>query len=1272
MFCKTSSIFAAAIAACCAFTINAAGLDGKTLVTNDWFDASFTGPGLTIDTVIATNTATGITRGAGTWTSAPTNGMAKIVADEDAGGGATKLTVDAPDEELTFTPAALSPATGMETMSVEVNTVSVPTLTDPEGGAQTAFAIYSPDGVAHSLAAYVSGGTSAVWTNFVYASAADLTNAWFTLTLDFATVDNVRYVRYSLTPPNGSLTVLADTDGTQWFRVADTTATTVQSISLTGTGDVRSFSGDSLAEVVATVNGVGYGSVADAIAAADDGGTVTLEKAVDGEAIAVSKDVTINGGGNSSIQLNAASINITEGKTLTLANFSSLNTIGSITGGGSIATSGNRTLRLGISGNGYSLGTLALGTTQGIRFEGDGTIAIATLSATVSSQIEAFDDAMITIAEADSDYNVTVAMKLVNTFALVKKGAGTINFVGVVATTAGFVVQGGNVIIDNSMQDLAVQPSVWLDASDSTKVAESEGHVIRWDSIVDNHVFTNENSVMTYESVEGVFGGKRVVRTNKSPDLLIGEYSGNKIKSVAAAVHVITGPTEGGNVLFGSNVSNYYIGRRSNNNWWAAMRASSTEVYLWQNESRTAANRAFKSQDTIINSADAYNGNVNLEQIGGSKADIGIAEFIAFNNTDIGCAQRKRVNAYLGNKWEISGMISLPASVPLTLAGGTSFGLVGLERTVDSVTVTGSGTATVTGGVLTIAAPVSLAVGQTLVIPYGSTYTCASGTGAMVDETAGTVTLKHCAAEIAVTDPETSAVTTAIYDTVAGAVAAYTEGTLTIHESATLDLGTTEVYVTGVELDDGVVLTFTQNAPWTTTISAGVLVNTRMASTYVWTPAENSTDWATLSNWRIGAATPVALPGESDTVQFPSSEEEEFTGWTVVLGSRQTIAAFIANTNVAISGAQICSPSYAGDGKLSLGNGAGFYVNAETTIANDLEIVGSVSVTPSANYLTTRIVGDLTGTGTLTLGGTRPNHVLSGDNSGFKGTISAPKDAQDRNAIQLTAESASSTNAIWDVHSSGAGCFTKVESGIFRFGSLRGSVQYADQSNYKHQTIEVGHLGLDDILGGQWFPDSYKNLVVDSNAGDRINNSNRGHCIRKVGAGTLTFSGKYLRKYEINEGTLLITADTAFAWTKDESAYRSRFTFGGGTLAFGRDVTEDPSSRIVESTAPICFSNAVGEVHTWATALAAQVADLETGKDAGLVKLGEGTLVLSAAPLYTGDTYLDGGVLKIPTSADVKVKTHVEGKSVRTDTTTEVGYTVYTLGKKLPLMIMVF
>ena len=440
--------------------------------------------------------------------------------------------------------------------------------------------------------------------------------------------------------------------------------------------------------------------------------------------------------------------------------------------------------------------------------------------------------------------------------------------------------------------------------------------------------------------------------------------------------------------------------------------------------------------------------------------------------------------------------------------------------------------------------------------------------------------------------------------------------------------------------------------------SGFVVKAARTPQTFTWTGNGSDDNWTTPENWDKGD-----VPLSVDTAFFPSTLGDKTN---VVLSARATVAEVVADADIAIAGAQICSPMYRGEGKLALGDGAGFYVNATTAVSNDLEIVGAVTMSPSTTYITTCFYGNFTGEGTVTFGGQRPDYVLFGDNSEFKGTISAPKDSNDRNGIQLTAESAASTNAIWNVYSSGAGCFTKVNGGTFKFGSLRGSVQYADQSNYKYQTIEVGHLGLDDTLGGTWFPDYYKNLVVDSNLSDKTDNSNRGHCLRKVGEGTLTFNGKYLRKYEINGGVLLITADDSFVWTKDDATYRSRFTFGGGTLAFGSGVTGDPSARIVASTAPICFSNAVSEVHTWSTAL-------DASNTAGLVKKGEGTLTLTAAPLYTGETYLEGGTLKIPTSANVKVKTNVEGKSVwkKFETIDETQYTVYTLGTKRMMMIIV-
>lgn len=267
MFRKTASIFASAIVACGAFVVNAAGFDGMALTTNDWFDASFTS--LAVDTVIATNTTTGITLGAGSWTSAPTNGTAKIVADEDAGGEATMLAIDAPGEELTFTPAALSPATGMETLTFDVCTEAVDELQAQDAQTQAAFTIYSDDGITHALKGYVDGG----WTNLEYAAGADtLTNAWFTLYLDFATVSSVRYVRFSVKPAAAaSATVLTDSEGTAWFPAAVPAATTVNTVSFVGVGSCRTFSGDSLEEAavgVASYNGVSYETLVEAIAAA--------------------------------------------------------------------------------------------------------------------------------------------------------------------------------------------------------------------------------------------------------------------------------------------------------------------------------------------------------------------------------------------------------------------------------------------------------------------------------------------------------------------------------------------------------------------------------------------------------------------------------------------------------------------------------------------------------------------------------------------------------------------------------------------------------------------------------------------------------------------------------------------------------------------------------------------------------------------------------------------------------------------------------------------
>ena len=1086
---KTSSIFAAAIFACGVFAANAAGFDGMSLATNDWFDAGFTA--LTAETSISQGGTLGITRGAGSWTAVPAAGTAKIVADAGAGGEAALLAIDAPDEELTFTPAALASATGMETLSFDVFTSSVDELPTPSGGAQGAFAIYSADGTAYSIAAYVSDGTSPVWTNLVYASAADLTNVWFTVTMDFATVSNVRYVRYSITPPSGSLTVLADSEGTEWFISANSAATTVASVSFTGTGDIRTFSGDSLAEVVATVNGVGYGSVADAIAAADDGGTVTLAKAIEGEEVAVAKNVSLALGAYS---LTAASLSVASGKTLTISGTGTVSAP-AITGGGALAFVDPTTLSL----------------------TGGDTSSIASLAA--ESAMTIWANGAVDVAEIIANADITFAAKLVSTTTLTKKGDATLSFVGVTAPAAGVVVEAGDVVVDNTLS--GISPYVILDASDDSTITETDGKVTAWASTVNGHSFTNDSSLMTYVAEDGVFGGKKAVRTNNS-QLQSDFNNASASVSVFGALHYYATSGQGGVLFYRSGANNCYIGKRgSSDSFWQALRTSSTEISLWQNGIRgTYNNKVAKftsnGSEYVLSVEGLSNGSATRNHVGGTVGDIAIAELITLSSNP-SMPDRKRIEAHLGTKWGISGMTTLPASVPLTLAGGTSLDLNGLSRTFDSVAVTGSGTATIDGGALVITAPISVAADSTLVIPYGSTYTCASGTGANADATAGTVTLMHKAADI----------DGVVYDTVAGAITAYESGTLTIYEDATdVDLGTTEVSISGIVLADGVSApTFATTLPWQTTYSEGTLTHTRVASTFVYVGPGVYAPVA--SNFEIGGAAASDVPGTADTVQF----DTDTTISTASASVRH--AAIVVNACVTVNGASssqntLNADAISGTGKLSLGDYARLATQSTAATfscevaveASSASTAAQLHVADSGREIT--LTGALSGAGYLKC--TRKSNAANysgctfncSDTTGFTGTIEMVKpESVGRNTITFwpTCDLSGATVIVGE-YSSGHGRFVDGQSNnaVYKFGSLSGYVSpgAANVSN-THPTIEIGALGKDDSITGNWMPHSSRNPYI-----------------RKVGTGTLTTTAESAYGYILNGGTLKVLAtDTA-------------------------------------------------------------------------------------------------------------------------------------------------
>ena len=205
-----------------------------------------------------------------------------------------------------------------------------------------------------------------------------------------------------------------------------------------------------------------------------------------------------------------------------------------------------------------------------------------------------------------------------------------------------------------------------------------------------------------------------------------------------------------------------------------------------------------------------------------------------------------------------------------------------------------------------------------------------------------------------------------------------------------------------------------------------------------------------------------------------------------------------------------------------------------------------------------------------------------------------------------------------------------------KVGSLSGNL-YFNVMSYAKNVLEIGALDKDMSLGGSFCysegQDSKGNWRVRGNGND----------IRKVGTGNLTLTANRVRNVFLANGVVTLAHGT-------NSVHReTRYTFEGGTMAItGKttiyDTTDngdgsittnsvttafaDASSLIVDSTAPICFSNATEEVHTWSTALA----DTNVG---GLTKKGAGTLTLTAVPLYTGLTTVEEGMLVVPQGTEL-------------------------------------
>ena len=1177
------NIVAALAVGCIASVVGAAGFDGKSLTTNDWFDASFTA--LTADTVIAQGGTTGITRGAGSWSAVPATGTAVIAADADAGGEATLLAISAPDEELTFTPAALAATSGLETVSAEIKADAIDELPALGADVQAAFTVYlDGNGVLSA-----QGWTAAGWTNLASAAASSLTNAWFTLYLDFAKEGGVRYVRYSVKPAEGALAVLADADGATWFQ-AGRNADVVSSVSFSGIGSVRAFSGDELEVLgVATYNGAAYQTFEAAIAAgvADGwahGNVLLLADAEWSPTVTGTYNIDVNGHG---LTVNGA-VYTSEGYVYTVSGFKYY-WIGPADGEWASNSNWSRT-------EGGSAAGAYPSDTDDAEFPSDATVAISSGNANVNNLTLRGN---VTITGA-TEISISKKSGKTNSLNCNKLIYSSISGPGKVLTlkTAGVSSGAANAAIDC---DINVPTGYKAAFHCNLKTILMNGRLTGGGEIIEFQA-GNDNGI-TYSADCSGFSG---TVTEK----IVNDYQRSHLRLSSGAVSFRNATinsmsyefSKNAQYLFGTAQDTYYIGAFNGplQGW-----ESKITLYIGGKGEDCSISGTFARDkkntstwpSTLIKEGAArvtstcvgiayleiQNGTFEIANLS-PMYDSSVSPWIKFTGGKLACTPVDGVafdpSAYI--KGSTSAIVfddeghtnSWATALAASNVGG--FTKSGSGRLTLEIAPAYSGATVVSGGVL--------------VVPGGTvldSLSVAEGASFIVDaEDGDTITIKE-----------------------------FAEGTDS--DSVTKPVGSSVAWTQDAE-----------TGYWTGTFSRGPL-------TYTWTGAMGDCAWGNGGNWKIDGVAATLPPMDIDTIVFPAEGVPQ-DGWAVTLDEMKTVEALRVEGDTAFTGARIQvvngaeTAGVSGAGKITVGNSAGFYTgsgdNKQLTIENDLEIVADADhfakvqgriKTSSSGGASITLNGNLTGSGCLEMGGTRSNTYLNGTNTEFRGSIRIPDDSATAGARRLNVyikdSYASSSNAVWEIYNTaedGKGDILRKFGSTYCFGALMGNVNNSKAASRSASVVEIGAANIDF------------ELVFKS-----INYNGRRDTIVKRGTGTMTMLNgtSDIGTYNVAAGTLFVT--TAAGMPKEA------ILFNGGTLKTGYEMVEeeavplDPSALIKNSASPIAFDDQ-GTNRTWATALAAS-------NVGGFTKKGAGMLTLSAAPLYTGLTTVEEGTLVVPSDSDI-------------------------------------
>ncbi len=492
--------------------------------------------------------------------------------------------------------------------------------------------------------------------------------------------------------------------------------------------------------------------------------------------------------------------------------------------------------------------------------------------------------------------------------------------------------------------------------------------------------------------------------------------------------------------------------------------------------------------------------------------------------------------------------------------GSGNLSIEGGSLTVGSVNIGDNCTLTLDGGAITLA---SLAGNGTLVIGAKGctidvgendvTFTGAlSGNGTVTKAGSGTLTFAgdttgfnggwnyaEGAGQVVVAEPVVAAyVGSTSYETVQAAFdAATANDEITVLVSATVTVTEPKTYK-NVYLENDAVLSF--NAPftgnWVETVISGEegqeptsvwsYAITRNAAEYVYVPVGSGNHYidelTKTGYFTLNDEATALVPGAGDTIVIAG--DVTLRGVTRYVSIAATIR-LDANLSLQTANGRtyiIETGDITGTGTLAFYNSirmsagsSGATYSCPVKLCADETYPTEFYIPSSGREIT--VAGALTGSGYLKC--TRANAayfsgcVFNCDASQFTGTIESVKSENSRNLITFFPGDFSGATIIVGDYDGSKNNRRFIDgqsnTAVYKFGSLSGYVHTA-ASNIKdsHPTIEIGALGKNDAITGDWIP-----------------NGNRNPTIRKVGKGTLDLTGIVnAHAYILNGGKLVLAA----------------------------------------------------------------------------------------------------------------------------------------------------